>query len=244
VGRGVGFMSEKGGAIKKKQQIDKASRKMFFAVAVASFLAGFAVVATVFIFNKMVFNAKVISEKNNTHDILLKNNSNIIRLAEQVRALEVDESLLSIRLNDDEQAFRVVLDALPAIGNSTALGASLKEKILAVPGVLVESIIVNPTIEESSELLLEQSSIDIELVEDPTALAVPIDFTFKIVGSIGDLSQALKNMERSIRPMIVTEVRFEVSSSDNQSTLAVTGRSFYEPMLEARLGSKEIRSDK
>jgi hypothetical protein len=151
---------------------------------------------------------------------------------------------LSIRLNDDEQAFRVVLDALPAIGNSTALGASLKEKILAVPGVLVESIIVNPTIEESSELLLEQSSIDIELVEDPTALAVPIDFTFKIVGSIGDLSQALKNMERSIRPMIVTEVRFEVSSSDNQSTLAVTGRSFYEPMLEARLGSKEIRSDK
>ena len=84
-----------------------------------------------------------------------------------------------------------------------------------------------------------------ELVEeDPTALAIPIDFTFKIVGSISDLSQALKNMERSIRPMIVTEVRFEVSSSDNQSTLAVTGRSFYEPMLEARLGSKEIRSDK
>ena len=121
-------MSEKGGAVKKKQQIDRASRKMFFAVAVASFLAGFAVVATVFIFNKMVFNAKVISEKNNTHDTLLKNNSNIIRLAEQVRALEMDESLLSIRLNDDEQAFRVVLDALPAIGNSTALGASLKEK--------------------------------------------------------------------------------------------------------------------
>lgn len=231
-------MAKKGGAIKKKQQIDKASRRMFLAVAIASFLTGFALVATVFILNKMVFNARVISEKNETYDILLKNNSNIIKLADQVRSLEVNDPLLSIRLSDEEQAFRVVLDALPAVGNSTALGASLRSKILSVPGVLVESIIVNPTIEESSDVAVDPGASGSDTV------ATPIYFTFKVVGSANNLSQVLKNVERSIRPIMVDEIRFEVSTVDYQSSLMVVGRSFYEPMIEAKLGSKKLESNK
>ena len=229
-------MSERGKAIKKRQQIDKASRKMFLAVAVASFLTGFALVASVFIINKMVFNTRVISEKNKTYNTLLNNNSGIIRLADQVRSLEVNEDLLSVRLNDEEQAFRVILDALPAIGNSTALGASLKEKILSVPGVSVESIIVNPTIEESSGAILEGDT--------SSSIATPIEFTFKVVGAVSNLSQVLKNLERSIRPIVVDTIRFEVSTIDAQSSIMVTGHSFYEPMAEAKLGSKKLESGK
>lgn len=229
-------MSEKGKAIKKRQQIDRANRKMFLAVAVASFLTGFALVASVFIINKMVFNTRVISEKNKTYNALLNNNSNIIKLADQVRALEVNEALLSVRLNDEEQAFRVVLDALPAVGNSTALGASLREKILSVPGVLIESIVVNPTAEESSGATPES--------DESNSAATSIEFTFKVIGAVSDLSQVLKNLERSIRPVVVDTIRFEVSTVDAQSSLMVTGHSFYEPMAEAKLGSKKLESGK
>lgn len=229
-------MAEKGRAIKKRQQIDKAGRRMFIVVAIASFLTGFALVASVFIINKMIFNTRVIGEKNKTYDTLLDNNSNIIKLAEQVRGLEIDEALLSIRLSDEEQAFRVVLDALPAVGNSTALGASLKDKILSTPGVTIESIVVNPTSEESSGVIEEG-------VDAPSE-SIPIEFTFRVVGAVSDLSQVLKNMEKSIRPMVVDLVRFEVSTVDAQSSLTVNGHSFYEPMIEARLGSKKLESGK
>lgn len=231
-------MVKKTKALKKRQQIDKAGRNMFTVVAITSFVTGFAIVAAVFIISKMLFNVRVISEKNKTYDVLLENNKNIVKLAEQVRALEIDESLVSARLDDTEQSFQVILDALPAVGNSTALGASLRDKILSVPGVIVDNLTVNPTSEESTSGEFSQEALS----NDDS---IPILFNFKVIGRVGDVSQVLKNMEKSIRPIMVDVVRFEVSTGDDaQSSLVVQGRSFYEPMLEAKLKNKKIESGK
>ncbi len=229
-------------AIKKKQQIDKAHHNMFVVVAGAAFLTGFAIVAAVFMFNKILFNNRVLAEKNNTFSVLENNNKNLVSLAEEVRALQANDDLRSVRIGDGDN-LRVVLDALPAIGNSNALGASLKDKILAVPGVTIETISVTSTPDET-DIPLEPES-DQGLTDGESEItSSPIYFTFKLSGNVADLSQALKNVERSIRPIILDSVTLEVSSTDGQSNLVAVGHSFYEPLLEVKLGKKILENKK
>jgi len=51
-------------AIRKRTQIAKANRTMFLWVAVISALVGFALVGSLFLIQKAVFNEKVLTEKN------------------------------------------------------------------------------------------------------------------------------------------------------------------------------------
>lgn len=225
-------MSTQNKSLKKRQQIDAAHRNMFLAVAISAFLTGFAIVAAIFMFNKMSFNNRVIGEKTKTHQTLLRNNKNLEHLATEIKSLQTNDNLRAVSLGNNDN-LKAILDALPAIGNSTALGASLKDKILTVPGVIIENISVESIASEVDEATVASSN------EDSTN---QINFSFKVSGRAGNLSQVLKNMERSIRPMVVDNVRFEVSTNENQSILNVSGHSFYEPMLEAKLFNRIIRS--
>lgn len=221
-------------ALKKRQQIDVVQRNMFIIVAVAAFVLGFAIMAIVFLSNKLAFNQRVINEKNKTLTTLTSNNRNLDDLAGEVMALQVNDALLSARL-DGSDGLRVVLDALPATGNSNALGASLKDRILAIPGIMIESIDMVSTIDELSPGQFVTSTIG-------SGDFNSISFSFKVLGKASDLSQVLKNIEKSIRPIVVDSVKFEASSSSEQNIMTVTGHSFYEPMLQAELGKKTIDS--
>ena len=136
-------------SLKKRQQIDSTHRNMFVAVAVTAFVVGSSLVASALMVDRILFYNEVIAKQNKTYDTLVKNNQNLDKLAASVKALEVNDNLKSVNFSGNS-SLNVVLDALPALGNSTALGASLKEKILSVPGVIIEQIVVDSTPEESA----------------------------------------------------------------------------------------------
>lgn len=236
------MMAKETKAIRKQQQINKSSRNMFLSIAIASALVGFAVVASIFLINKIIFNQRVISAKNKTVQNLRSNNANLPVLKSEIAILETNEALRSSRTNPEQGAIRVVIDALPATDNPTALGASVR-KLLSVEGVRIEDLLVSSgddSLDTNSESLNEEPSM-------VTNGLSTINFQFKAVGSIDALNQVLKKLERSIRAMSIDTVDFEISTGsdgDNQDILTVTAHSFYQPMIEAKLDETIMEAGK
>lgn len=222
-------------ALRKRTQISKANKVMFIWIAGASALVSFALVTSFFLGQKLIFNEKVLFEKNKTVGVLSINNGAVDELATNVRALDADEALGLAKANEKDQAIQVILDALPSDANSPALGASLQIKLLAgIPGLTLESLQVNPV--EGIESLTPGT------VEDASATAASdnqITFRFAISGTEDALRTALINLERSIRTIDITSLVIE-SQGDIQ-LMTVTGRAFYEPAKNVVLYDKVVK---
>lgn len=221
----------KDAALRKRQQIAKANRTMFFWVAGVSVIVGFAAVTSVFLARQMAFNNKVIGVKSNTVSTIKNNMTAVDELKDNIRALNSNQTLINLKAQPDDQALQVILDALPADANATALGSSLQNKILAeVPGLTLQTLNVSSVSAES--IVVDQSAID-----SPVANA--ITFQMDVSGSAESLKELVLRMERSIRTIDITELSLE--QQGGVLTLSVEGRAFYEPARVLELKDEEVR---
>ena len=99
-------------AVRKRQQIDSSRKTMFVFVAGAAFLAGIALVISIFLIQQIVFHSKVIIEKQSTIFRLDKNLESVDELKKNVRVLETNSALNSVKANSENSALQTVLDAL------------------------------------------------------------------------------------------------------------------------------------
>lgn len=223
-------------AIRKRSQIAQANKTMFIWIALASALIGAAIVVSIFLAQKALFNEKVLAEKQNTSSVLDHNNKVAPDLESKIRVLDTDQGLMSVRANESDQAIQVILDALPSEGNSLALGASLQNKLLAgVPGLTsLESLQVN-SIEG-----IETLSGDGTTVEASTAgNEHVITFTFAVKGSQDAIKTVLQNLERSIR--LINIVTIQVETQQDGQVMTVQAKAFYEPAKTIELKDKVIK---
>jgi len=223
-------------AFRKRTQISKANRTMFLWVAGASALVAFAVVGSIFLGQKLIFNEKVLIEKNKTVSTLNANNAAVSELETNVRVLDTNESLLKAHAKDTDQAVQVILDALPADANSLALGASLQNKLLAgIPGLTIESLQVDPVVG------IESLTADETVVSGTEAAdtANQITFRFSVSGNQDALRQALTNLERSIRTVDILSLQIENQGSGQLMT--VIARAYYEPTKNVVLYDKVVK---
>src|SRR5680860_1221365 len=140
-------MQPKSIALRKRTQITMANRMMFLWVAGVSVVFGFALVGTIFLTQMLLFNERVLQEKDKTVAILKANNDNIQDLESQIRVLDTNQALIDSKAEPDDQAIQVILDALPSDANSLALGASLQNKSLAgIEGLTLNSLQVDPVV--------------------------------------------------------------------------------------------------
>ena len=229
-------MPPKTQAIRKRTQIAKANRTMFLWIAIASAIVGAAVVVAIFLTQKLIFNERVLGEKDKTASTLRANNGIVSELETQVRLLDTNEALMSARVSEGEQAVQVILDALPSEANSLALGSSLQKKLLAgIPGLVIESIQVDPVAG------IESLSSDNNVVDASadSGLANQITFQFSVSGNQDALRQVLTNLERSIRAIDILSLQIE-SQGTNQ-VMTITARAFYEPAKSVELKDKVIK---
>lgn len=222
-------------AIRKRTQISKANRTMFLWIAAASAVVGAVVVVSIFLAQKLFYNEKVLAAKQDTVTTLAHNNSVVKDLEDEVRVLDTNQALSSVKANDTDQAIQVILDALPSEANSLALGASLQNKLLAgIPGLSIESLQVDPVI--GVESLTDDSST---APTDTTGGSDnSITFQFVVHGSDAALKQVLQNLERSIRTIQVTSLKIEIETTGPKMT--VQGKGFYEPAKTIQLQDKVV----
>lgn len=224
-------------AIRKRSQIAKANRTMFIWIAVASALIGVALVVSIFLAQKLFYTEKVLAEKLNTLSVVNHNNQIVGDLQNQIRVLDTNSALASVKANSGDQAIQVILDALPSEANSFALGASLQNKLLVgINGLSVESLQVDPVIGVETLSGDGTSSTSSSTTE---ATSNEITFQFTVNGDQAALRQTLEHLERSIRTIVVDSIRVETTNTGTQMT--VQARAFYEPTKTIQLDSKVVK---
>jgi hypothetical protein len=231
-------------AIRKRQQIANANRMMFIWVAVVSAVVGIAIVASLFLLQKAWFNEKVLGEKAKTASILTQNNKVVDDLKNQVRVLNTNEALKSSMTAGEDQPVQVVLDALPAEANSSALGSSLQEKFLNDPALTIESLNVDPVagVESQTDTNVQDASASSNAPSSTGTTGNEITFRFAVstgVGNANALKELLKKLESSIRAIDVTTLSIETQGT--KLILTVDGHAFYEPAKTVELKDKTVK---
>lgn len=218
--------------LRKRQQIAGANKMMFIWVAGASVVVGAALVAAVFLGEKLLFTEKVIEAKQQTASTLSDNLKNVDKLKDSVRILNTNQALKSVMTSDESDPIQVVLDALPSDANSTALGSSLQQKFLSRPGITVQSLTVDPIsgVESSSS----SSSSDTA----PADNSITFNFTVKIKDA-STVAKMLKDFERSIRTVDLTNLT--INYQDGSFLVTANGVSYYEPSQTVKLKEETIK---
>ena len=218
-------------ALRKRTQIAKTNRTMFIWIAVASALIGTAAVVSIFFFQQLVYNEKVLAEKLNTVSTLDANLAIVEDLQNEIKALSANSALASAKASESEQPLQVILDALPSEANSLALGASLQQRLLT--GIQGNYTLENLQVDQVSGVeVLGDSASDSDTVGQ-------ITFSFGVSGDQAALRQVLENLERSIRTIEVTSLTVEMSG--NVINMRVEGRAFYEPAKTIELETIEVK---
>ena len=233
-------MAVQDAAIRKRQQIANANRMMFIWVAAVSVIVGIAIVGSLFLVQKAWFNEKILAEKATTAGTLTKNNEVIDDLKNQIRVLNTNEALKSSMVSGESQPVQVVLDALPADANSSALGSSLQEKFLNGSGLTIESLNVDPVAGIES-----QTAQNVQDASKSSAVATvsnQINFRFSVstgVNNASALKELLQKLERSIRAIDITTMTIETQGA--RLVLGVEGHAYYEPAKTVELKDKTVK---
>lgn len=227
--------------IRKRQQIAAANRTMFIWVAAASVILGAAAVGIVFLAQMAWFNERVLAEKTTTASTLDKNLKVVDELKDQVRLMNTNQALRDSMAPGETQPIQVVLDALPADANSSALGASLQKRFLDDPALALESIRLDPVagVESGADSAVEDASDSSSSSQN----AIHFSFTVSVAASdVNALKSLLQRLERSVRAIDVTTLTIE--GQGNRVGMSVSGDAFYEPAKTVELKDKVISRTK
>ena len=222
-------------ALRKRQQIDSSKRTMFIFVAVAAFVSGIALVVSFFLVQQIWFQGRVISQKQATVNTINANLKAVDGLKDNIRLLDTNEALSSVKSSDDSSAVQAVLDALPTEPNADALGASLQVMFVgAIDGLTIESLSVT---DPSDEGALTASGSDSEPESNDPNLG--IGFSMSVSGSAEQLKALLARFERSIRVIKIDSL--SVEASKDSLTMDIEGRAYYQPAYDVKIDKKVIK---
>ena len=224
--------------VRKRQQIASANRTMFIWVALASVVVGSAAVGAIFLAQKAWFNERVLAEKTKTVSTLDKNVKTIDKLKEQVRVMNTNQALHDAMAPGETQPIQVVLDALPADANSSALGASLQTKLLNDPALTIDTLRVDPV--AGVEANTEQGVEDASASDKSTDSTIHFIFTVSVpTDKVSALKDLLGRLERSVRAIDITKLTVE--GQGNRVSMTVEGNAYYEPAKTVELKEKVVK---
>lgn len=229
-------MAKKEVALRKHQQIEQTNRTMFLWVAMASVVIGVAIIASIFLVQRALFKEKVLTAKERTASVLEQNNKNIEELKNSVRAINTNDDLRKVMIDGQTEPVQVVLDALPNTANSSALGASLQQKLLNDPALRIETLTVNPVfgVEDIA------SSSNTNTVSSSNSNAITFSFSVSTdAQNANPLRDVLKKLERSIRTIHVTKAMVE--RQGNRISLTCNAEAYFEPEKNVELKSTTVK---
>lgn len=220
----------------KREQIEKSGKTIFIWVAVAGVVVSLAIVLMQFLVRQALFNQKVINQKQVTSKVLDSNLVNVDGLKRNVDALLVNTSLSQLRVREQDSVLQVIPDALPSSGDPVSFSNSLYNKILQRSGAAINGVSVGAqgvgttTIAPDSEATQSGSL--------PTPIALP--FSFTATGSLEQIARTLSDMDKVIRPVVVTQLKISAGEGGVLTTV-VTGETYYLPSVNIELGKTPVK---
>ena len=208
-------MSAKALKISKREQVQKAGSTVFVAVAVAAVVVMFSLIASRFMWNKKSYNDRVIIAKTKARDDIQTNSNNLNKLSEQFAQLDSSASTNAT----------TILHALPPVYDYASLVTSLNS-LAITSGVKFTG---------SSG---QDTSAD-AVTSAPISQPVEIPISLQISGSYDAIKKYMINLEKSIRPINVTNVSYTGSNQTIEAQIqAVT---YYQPSRSLDVTKMEVR---
>lgn len=211
--------------LKKRQQIEVAGRVVFIWIAVAAAALSFCAATGQFLLAKWLHNNKVIAAKYQAIDTLSSSLGNAKELTQEVDALVANEALGSVKTDVADPNTKSVLDALPTTFDPAALATSLQQAILNRSGVGIDNISVPQEVGEATPVV---ESIPQEMA-----------FSFTVSGNYDQIKQAVLDVERTIRPMRITN--FNLVGSDQDLRASVDAVTYYQPAKSVEVKKETIK---
>ena len=209
------------GLSEKRSKIEKSNKNVVIAISLAVAVLIFTIFAAQTLIKQVQYNNKVLGLRNKAVNQLEDNIQQANQLA--VSFVAFDSAQESIIGNSTRNS-TVILNALPSKYDLPALVTSL-ENVINLSGASIESI--TGTDDEASA---EQSSLNPQPKEIP--------FTISAKGNYGAIQNLIRNLERSTRPIKVTEVTFKGSDNDLQAT--ITAVTYYQPVKKLDLDKRLV----
>jgi len=216
----------------KRLQIDKANATMVAAIAVASFLFVFCLIASKALLSQRAYQAKVITKKEHARDTLKNNVDTAKTLTTAYHAfIESSPNIIKGDPNGsnskDGDNAKIILDALPYKYDFPALAASIEQ-------ILSQESVKNVSISGSDDELAQQSNLS-----SPKPVYVPIPFQVNVSGSYKAIQSVIDVMERSIRPFQINT--FSLQGKDSDQTLTLSVQTYYQPAVSLKIGSEVVK---
>jgi Tfp pilus assembly protein PilO len=206
---------------------------MLIWVGVAAAVVAVAAVLTINFSQRIAYATKVNGKLGETSDTLTKSLDATGGLMKNVDALKADTNLAALRVDSNDTAFQVVLDALPTTDDRTALGASL-QKILGQSGATIESL--NVTDNGGEALLAEPAASGAATSVKPEVQ--PAVFSVTISGDYDTIKTALLHLERTLRTINITDLTLQGKQGRLEATINAT--TYFAPKVNYVLGSEEV----
>jgi len=199
----------------KRDLITKAKSSQFVVVIVASIVVSASLIGIKILWEQRSYQAEIISAKTTARNQLEAN----IEAVEQLKIEFAD-------LEKSDVTSSLVLDALPSKYDFPALATSI-EKISTLSGVGLESFVGDD---------LTASVVN----SDGQPVPVEIPFTVSITGSYETIQKFIENMQKSIRPFQIKEMKLEASDNGIQANIRMS--TYYMPGTSLDIRKQSIVS--
>lgn len=228
--------------IKKRQQISGTRKQVFIWVAAASAAVVICIIVGINLIQRISYQTKVNGELGKTAKTLEDSADSIDGLIDKINGLRTNRQLTLTNLkSDDSTVFQVVIDALPTEADAVDFGASLQNKILSRSGVVIDSIAVEaPSTSSSSSSSSSSSGSTSKKTSSAIAFptAQPMTFSITVIGSYNNIQETLKDIQRTIRPIIIDSILLE--GTDARLTATIKATTYYSPSVNYTTGTKEV----
>lgn len=215
----------------KRELIDKSNSKIVLAIAIATFLAVFSLIASQALWSQRGYQARVIEDKEKAVKQLNANKEAVKKLETSYRAfVETQDNAIggdAQALGDrDGDNAKIVLDALPSKYDYPALVTSI-EKLLSNNNFALDAI----------------SGEDQEITEVKSESKEPVRMPFTITTEVNGYPQVdafLRVLYASIRPINYNNLIIS-GSSESSLELNVEGFSYYQPSKGLTITEKVVK---
>jgi len=213
----------------KQSLVDKDNNFILVLLTITSAITIFCIVSASSLYAKLNYQQKVIRLRNSANTQLSSNYNTAQNLANSYQKFEA----AAVPIKNVTSNTTMVLDALPSKYDFPALFTSLSTR-MAFDNMVEKSL--TATDDQKSAL---QSSPDPKLV--------PMPFTISGEGSPSAAYSYIKDLENSIRPMVVSNVIFDAgqptSSSSSKVTLTVKATTYYQPEKTFQIVNKTVSAN-
>ncbi len=209
--------------ISKHVKIKNSSKIVYITIMVSAIVIAFSLAILNSLYGQWRFNERLHAEKERVLDKLETNLANAKSLKSSFASLEAAGEIIPGQNGRPNST--VILDALPSRYDYPALATAM-DVLAEESGVILDSFDG-----EDAETQAEVSAVEPRPIE--------IEYTMSVTGSYDQINQFMQNIERSIRPISLSDVALSGKTTELRGAFSMI--TYYQPTVDLNVITRTFK---